>query len=191
MTGGPPVAVVLARHGETDANLPPLRFQGRSDEPLNERGRRQALAMAEELAGTDFQAIWSSDLSRALDTAAPIAERLGLEVEVDGRLSESNRGRWEGRLMEEVAADEPGLFAAWRAPDPDFRFPDGESLVEHRDRARAVLREILKGPLPALAIAHGGTIRCLVAPDLSFFHQLTVPNCGRFAFDSEGRSLTG
>jgi probable phosphoglycerate mutase len=182
-------AVVLARHGETDANVPPLRFQGRTDEPLNDRGRQQALALAGELAGAGLAAVWSSDLRRAVDTASAVAASAGLEVSVDERLSESNRGRWEGRLMDEVAAEEPELFAAWRRPDPGFRFPGGESLVEHRDRARAALADVLAGSLPALVVCHGGTIRCLLAPDLCAFHDMTVPNCAGFRLDSDGHPL--
>jgi broad specificity phosphatase PhoE len=186
---GSEVAVVLARHGETDANLPPFRFQGRTDEPLNDRGREQARALAVEMAATGLRAIWSSDLSRAVETAKPVAELAGLEVRVDARLSESHRGEWEGRLMDDVAAEEPELFAAWRTPDPDFRFPGGESLTEHRDRAERVLADILEGPLPALAVCHGGTIRCLLATDLTAFHRPVVPNCAGFPFGRDGRPL--
>lgn len=182
-------AVVLVRHGETDANVPPLRFQGRLDEPLNQRGREQARLLAETVEGQGYESLWSSDLSRALDTAAPVADTLRLEVRVEPKLSESHRGDWEGRLLDEVAAAEPELYAAWRRPDPEFRFPGGESIGEHRDRARRAVAAILEGPLPALVVCHGGTIRCLLAPDLSRFHDLTIPNCAGFALDSEGRPL--
>jgi len=183
-------AVVLVRHGQTDANLPPQRFQGRTDTALNETGLAQARALAEGVGPElGFRALWSSDLRRARETAEIVGERLGLEVRLEPRLAESWRGRWEGRLIDEVAAAEPELYAAWRRPDPDFRFPDGESLAEHAERARAALAELLAGPLPALAICHGGTIRCLTAPSLSHFHEPEVPNCRAFALDRDGSPL--
>lgn len=179
-------AIVLVRHGETGDSVPPYRFQGRTDTPLNDAGRAQARALAAAAGGLGLRALWSSDLARARETAEIVAARLGLGVRIDRRLSESDRGSWEGRLVEEVAAAEPEAYAAWRGTDPAFRFPGGESLVEHRDRARAAIAEILGGPLPALAVCHGGTIRCLVAGDLSELGVLAVPHCAAFALGRDG-----
>lgn len=174
-------AVLLARHGETDDNRPPLRFQGWHDTPLNETGRRQAAELAERVSGEGIVALWSSDLSRARETAEIVGERIGLEVRLDPRLREGNRGRWEGRLFRDVAGDEPELYAAWMRAGPHWRFPGGESLEEQQQRVAACLEEIRSaGELPALAVCHGGSIRvmlCLSDPrGLEAFHTFEIPN---------------
>jgi broad specificity phosphatase PhoE len=78
--------VLMARHGETNDNLPPLRFQGFTDTPLNDTGRRQAHELADRLAPDRIATIWTSDLSRALETAEILGSRIGLEPRPDARL---------------------------------------------------------------------------------------------------------
>jgi broad specificity phosphatase PhoE len=172
--------ILLARHGETDHNAPPQRVQGWIDIPLNDRGREQARQLAAAVRDEGVAAIWSSHLIRARETAQIIGAALKLDVAVDERLAESNRGKWEGRLMEDIERDEPDLWAAWRRGGERFRFPDGESLGEHADRVAAALDQIRRGPLPALVVCHGGTIRCAFAlrheRGLDAFHELDVPN---------------
>lgn len=177
----------MARHGQTDANLEPIRVQGRLDIPLNEVGRRQAEELAERVAGLGLRALYSSDLSRARDTAAAVARRTGVEVTEDARLAEGWRGRWEGRYFEDIAVAEPQRYASWRRPDPDFRFPEGESLAEHRARVAAALADVERGPTPALVVTHGGSIRMALIDrrglDLSAFHTFEVPNAEPIALD--------
>lgn len=173
--------ILLARHGETDDNLEPLRFQGFADTPLNDTGRLQAAELADRVAGDGIASLWSSDLSRARVTAEIVGARLGLPVACDRRLREGDRGRWEGLLMVDVARDEPEAWAAWRAADPAFRFPDGESLPEQQRRVLAALAEIHgRGPLPALVVCHGGSIRVALCErdprGLAAFHSFEVPN---------------
>ena len=172
--------ILLARHGETDHNVPPQRVQGWIDIPLNERGREQAVTLASAVTDKELAAVYSSQLSRARETGVIVAESLGLELVIDERLAESNRGQWEGRLMEDVEREEPDAWSAWRRAGGDFRFPGGESLQEHADRVAAALGDIRRGPLPALVICHGGTIRCAFALQnprgLDAFHELDVPN---------------
>lgn len=174
-------AVVLVRHGETDDNVAPLRFQGRSDTPLNGHGVAQAARLAEQVRGMGFEALWTSDLSRARETAGAIAAATGLEPIVDPRLAEGDRGRWEGLLMDEVAAAEPALHAAWLSPGDDFRFPGGESLLEHQARAGEAIASIRKTMRKSLVVCHGGTIRLLLCLreglGLDAFHGWDVPNC--------------
>lgn len=175
--------VLLARHGETRDNLPPHRFQGWTDTPLNVTGRRQAYELAGRLAAREdpIASLWASDLSRARETAEIAGAAIGLRPVLDWRLREGFRGRWEGFLMEEIEATEPDLYAAWMRDDPSFRFPGGESLLEHQTRVRAALTDIhARGPLPALAVCHGGSIRVMLAlkdpRGLEAFHQFEVPN---------------
>jgi probable phosphoglycerate mutase len=171
--------ILLARHGETDHNSPPQRVQGWIDIPLNDRGREQARELAAEIP-PDIAAIYSSHLVRARETAEIVSAALGRPVVEDERLAESNRGRWEGRLLEEIEREDPELWAAWRRGGERFRFPEGESLQEHADRVAAALDDVRSGPLPALVVCHGGTIRCAFALQhprgLEAFHELEVPN---------------
>ena len=171
----------MARHGETDDNREPLRFQGWRDTPLNQTGRRQAEVLAERLRGQGIASLWSSDLVRARETAEIVGARLGIEVKLDRRLREANRGRWEGRLFRDVAREEPELFDRWMKAGPGWRFPGGESLPEQQERVRACVDEIrARDVSPALAVCHGGSIRvmlCLADPrGLAAFHSFRVPN---------------
>jgi broad specificity phosphatase PhoE len=151
--------VLLARHGETDDNAA-RRFQGHRDPPLNDRGREQARALGEHLAGEGVRELWSSPLRRAHETAAIAGERLGLAPRVDERLMEVDVGDWAGRLYADLESDEPELFAEWRSGSPAFRFPGGESLAEQGDRVAAVITEIAGvAALPVLVVCHGGVIR--------------------------------
>jgi broad specificity phosphatase PhoE len=174
--------VLIARHGETDDNLVP-RFQGWRDTPLNATGRRQAFELGRRLAERTepIASLWASDLSRARETAEIVGAAMGLRPLLDWRLREGARGRWDGLLMEEVERVEPELYAAWMRDDPGFRFPGGESLREQQERVRAALRDIhAHGPLPALVVCHGGSIRVMLSlrdpRGLQAFHSFHVPN---------------
>ncbi|HTX33008.1 MAG TPA: histidine phosphatase family protein [Solirubrobacteraceae bacterium] len=181
MSAASQAAVLLARHGETDDNLPPLRFQGWHDTPLNDTGRQQAAELAERMADEALVALWSSDLSRARETAEIVGRRIGLSPRLDWRLREGNRGEWEGRLFEDVEREEPELYAAWMKAGEGWRFPGGESLLEQQHRVLACIADIRReASLPALAVCHGGSIRVvLCASDprgLAAFHSFKVPN---------------
>ncbi len=176
-----PAGVLLARHGETDDNVPPLRFQGWRDTPLNQTGRRQAHQLARRVADLGIAALLSSDLSRARETAEIVGAELKLEPQLDARLREGNRGRWEGRLFDDVAQAEPERLAAYLRAGARWRFPGGESLQEQQDRVIACVEEIRNGaPAPALAVCHGGSIRVMLCGsdprELDAFHDFQVPN---------------
>jgi probable phosphoglycerate mutase len=176
--------ILLARHGETDDNVPPLRFQGQRDTPLNDVGRAQARELAERVAALDppVASLWSSDLSRARETAEIVGARIGLEPRLDARLREGWRGEWEGFLFEQIEAADPERYAAWRAPrEPDgFRFPGGESLAEQQARVLEALREIATAGDVSLVVCHGGSIRTMLcrreAQGLAAFHDFAVAN---------------
>ena len=154
--------VLLVRHGETDDNAAG-RFQGRRDTLLNERGREQSRALAQRLRGEHLQALYTSPLQRARATAEIIGTALGLEPVVDERLVEVDTGDWSGLLTSEIVATAAADYARWRAVDPTFRFPGGESVAEQSARMTAALAQIAAGPLPALAVTHGGSIRAVAA----------------------------
>jgi broad specificity phosphatase PhoE len=160
--------ILLARHGQTDFNAPPTRIQGSLDPPLNELGRSQARDLAEQVAGEGIVALYASDMLRARQTAEIVGARIGLEAVIEPRVRECAWGAWEGRLVEDIARDEPEQWQAWLHAGESFRFPSspgkpGESLVEHMDRTAAALDHIGGGELPALVVCHGGTIRVALA----------------------------
>jgi broad specificity phosphatase PhoE len=174
--------LLLARHGQTDDNLEPLRAQGFRDTPLNDVGLEQAHLLAERVAGEfDVRSLWTSDLARAAVTAGIVGARIGLEPRPEPRLREGNRGDWEGRLFVDIARDDPEGYAAWMRAGAGFRFPGGESLQEHADRVWAALEEIrAQAPLPALVVCHRGSIRTVLCRSdprgLDAFHEHDVPN---------------
>jgi broad specificity phosphatase PhoE len=177
----PAGAILLARHGETNDNLEPIRVQGFRDTPLNDTGRAQAASLAQRVADMGVASIWASDLSRARETAEIVAARLGLGVRLDARLREANRGRWEGYTFVDIARTDPGGYAAWLRAGDRFRFPGGESLLDQQQRVAATLEDVRAADeLPALVVCHGGSIRvmlCLADPrGLAAFHTFTVPN---------------
>ncbi|HWH04956.1 MAG TPA: histidine phosphatase family protein, partial [Gaiellaceae bacterium] len=104
--------IVLARHGETDWNRE-QRFQGHADRPLNELGREQARELAERLRNDRIDAVYSSPLVRALETAETVAAALGLPVETREALREVDVGSWEGLSRDEIEERHPEDFARW------------------------------------------------------------------------------
>jgi broad specificity phosphatase PhoE len=175
--------VLLARHGQTDDNVPPIRFQGFRDTPLNDTGRTQAHELAAKIAALadPIASLWSSDLSRARETAEIVGAKVGLQPRLDPRLREANRGEWEGHLFGEIERSDPERFAAWMRGGAAWRFPGGESLQEQQDRVVAALADIhATGELPALVVCHGGSIRVVLSlrdpRGLDAFHEFEVPN---------------
>jgi broad specificity phosphatase PhoE len=141
--------LLLARHGETDWNRE-LRIQGSSDIELNELGRKQAHALAEELEHVELDAIYASDLSRARATADAVAASHGLEVHLDPRLRERSFGSWEGLTREDIA----------ERPEKQH---DGESNDEVRERVLAAVQEIAAAHPgeQVLVVSHGGALNAL------------------------------
>ncbi|MFP5335655.1 MAG: histidine phosphatase family protein [Actinomycetes bacterium] len=151
--------VVLWRHGQTGHNAAD-RFQGQLDVPLDDVGREQAREAAAMLVGLPPARIVSSDLSRALDTAAALADLTGLHVEIDPELRELFAGQWQGLLREEIEARWPADFAAWRGGD-DVPVGGGERRSDAAKRAAAAIeRHTAATPDGVLVVtAHGGALR--------------------------------
>jgi broad specificity phosphatase PhoE len=181
----PPGRILLARHGETAASRRGLVL-GRRELPLTGAGRRQAERLGAAVAGVDLARLYASPSGRALETAAMVGARIGLEPIVDERLVETDKGRWEGRVRAEVKRREAGAYRALRSAPHRFRYPGGEALHEHQSRVRAALADIARGPLPALLVCHAGTIRVALALGLGGLAQareIRVPNAEPIAFD--------
>jgi probable phosphoglycerate mutase len=136
----------LVRHGETDWNAEG-RWQGHADVPLNDTGRAQAQALADELAAdTAFDAIYASDLARARETAEIVAQRLGVELVLERDLREIDVGSRQGHTWSEIDDTPP-----W----------DGEMHDAHGERILGVLRRIARGHPGGriLVVTHGGSMR--------------------------------
>ncbi|PPD46468.1 MAG: phosphoglycerate mutase [Methylocystis sp.] len=155
----PRTLMCLARHGETNWNIE-RRFQGQFDIGLNARGRAQAEALARELAGAHFDRVYSSDLRRALTTAAPIAGARGLEVRATQRLREKDDGAWQGHTHAEVQVKYAEVYPHYLTRKADFAAPEGESLEQFAGRVRAVLTDIAResAGLTILVVAHAGVL---------------------------------
>jgi broad specificity phosphatase PhoE len=154
--------VHLARHGESDWNAAG-RWQGHADRPLTEVGRRQAAELAERLASVRLDAVYSSDLLRARETAEPVAERHGLEVTALQALREVDVGAWSGLSRPEVERQFPEAFARWR--DGGQGWEDGETYEQMTARVVDAVLEIAAAHPDGevLVVAHGGPIRALHA----------------------------
>ncbi len=152
----------LARHGQTAYNLEG-RFQGQQPIPLDELGRAQARELAERAVPYEFAALWSSPLTRALETALIVGRRLGLDPRQDSRLMETDAGDWTNLSFAEVRAREPDRFEQFVTVDPSFAFPGGESFAEQDVRVAAAIADVERGPLPALVVCHGMVIRAALA----------------------------
>jgi broad specificity phosphatase PhoE len=148
----------LIRHGESLYNAE-ARIQGQSDVALSPLGLRQAETLANALAGERIDAIFASPLRRAMQTAEPIAERLGLAIQADDRLKEIHAGIFQGLLWAEIESRFPEAFRPWREQHPDFVIPGGESRRSLMVRGLAVFESIREGPFHRVAIvSHGGIL---------------------------------
>lgn len=146
------------RHGESAFNAE-ARIQGQLDVPLSELGFRQSEALAAALKELPIEAVFSSPLTRAFQTARPVAEALGVELFTEDRLKELNAGVFQGRLWNELAADYPEEAAHWKTGDPDFVIPGGESRRQLMQRGREALEAIRRREYRRVAvIAHGGVL---------------------------------
>jgi alpha-ribazole phosphatase len=132
---------ILIRHGETDWNKDD-RFRGRSDIPLNERGRAQSEQISRVLANEKIAAVYSSPLPRAMQTAEPLAQKLGLSVQARADLLDIDYGAWEGMPRDEIQAKFHDLYEVWLKAPGRVRFPGGESTRQVRNRVENLLREL-------------------------------------------------
>jgi broad specificity phosphatase PhoE len=130
--------ILLVRHGQTDWNVAG-RIQGQSDIPLNQIGINQANIFAERFNGDHYEAVFSSDMQRAIQTAHIIAERLNVPVFTDKRLREVNHGRWEGMFIKDLLDNHRHEYEAFRNDPINSRPPGGETLSEAAGRMEAAV----------------------------------------------------
>jgi probable phosphoglycerate mutase len=187
--------LLLLRHGRTTWNAV-QRIQGQLDAPLDETGHAQAAAVAPLLAAERPVLLWSSDLSRAADTAAYVGEACGLDVLRDRRLRERHFGDLQGSTYADWRERAPEQHAAFRAGDPNA-VPGGEKVSEVSDRITTALRELLDASPAgetALAVAHGLALKYAVVGLLGWEIEAAaalrgMDNCGwaEMHVDERGR----
>lgn len=171
------LSLLLIRHGQTAYNASG-RIQGWLDVPLDEVGRQQARRLAARLSAQGVNAVYSSTLARALDTARPIAEACGVPLQADDRLREYNMGEWTGLTREEIVA-------RFGAPPlgSDAAIPNGETAHQVFERLRSFLDELLARHAPGeqvVLVSHGGALNTLVAGLLG----LTIQRRSPFVFSN-------
>ncbi len=159
--------LLLARHGETDWNRDG-RWQGWADPPLNEEGREQARRLAEQLRTTPFDAVYSSDLRRAHETADLVSAPHGVPVVADPGLREIDVGDWSGLTRAEI-----------EMRFPDGERPGGETREEHLARVLQAVERIARAHPGerVLLVSHGGTMRALRS-HVSDEPLHPIENCG-------------
>lgn len=164
---GRPAVLWLVRHGQTDWNLEG-RYQGQADPPLNAVGQAEALRAAGELARPEVKqldALFSSDLLRAVQTAERISAATGLTYRLDARLREVDLGEWEGVLSTEIKQLYPVEMAARRLDPLDHRPPGGETLKEVAQRVFQAADE-MAAQFPGgqvVIVSHGLALAALIA----------------------------
>jgi probable phosphoglycerate mutase len=166
--------LLLVRHGETDWNRD-RRFQGHADPPLNDAGREQARALADELAGERIDFVYTSDLVRARETAEIVASRLGAEIVARRELREIDVGEWEGLTWPEIEERHPEGARSWHEHGHGWK--SGETYDQLGERNIAALQRIAADH-PAqrvLVVGHGGTVRATRA----FIEGLSVADSRR------------
>ena len=175
--------VVLVRHGLTHLTGPVLAGWTPGLH-LDERGRKQAAALADRLRELPFDAIVSSPLDRCLDTAGAVAEGRTQEVQVDDRLGECRYGDWTGKPLKELAKDPLWKVVQNHPSAVTFPGPEGEPLRETQNRAVAAIREwnAKLGPDATwLACSHGDVIKAIVADAMGLhldqFQRITADPC--------------
>jgi probable phosphoglycerate mutase len=158
----PSTDFIVIRHGETAWNAQ-SRIQGHLDSPLNEEGLAQALMVGERMAHERFDALYSSDLGRALQTVQPIADRTGHPVVRNPRLRERHLGVFQGLTSAECERLYPAEYQRFHARDPDHRVPGGESIRQVFERVSGEFAQ-LAGQHPdavVVVVTHGGILDAL------------------------------
>jgi len=181
--------LILVRHGETAWNVEEV-FRGRIDVELNETGLKQAELLGKYLSNTKIEAIYSSPLKRALNTAEAIARHHGLAVETAPGIIDLDFGEWQGLPNQEVNDKYGELYAAWLNSPEQVTMPGGESLNDVRKRAMAVVDEVAGKHRGTVVLASHRVVNkvlicALLGLDNSHFWNIRQDTCGITTFTYE------
>jgi len=202
VTGSPAAGeatrILAIRHGQTAWNAD-SRIQGHTDIELDALGRQQAQRLAAALADEPLHAVYSSDLARARQTAAPLAARAGLALRIDSGLRERHFGDFEGLSFAQIEQRWPEQALRWRRREPDFGPGGGEVLRDFRARVVATVERLARahrGQCIAL-VTHGGVLDLLyreatrLALDAPRTWELGNAGINRLLHHGEGLVLVG
>lgn len=190
--------LILARHGQTQANIDRVLDTLPPGYPLTAEGWRQATELADALHDEPIVAVYASRAVRAQQTAAPVAARHGLTpIELDG-IQEVFLGDLEARSDHEAHQSWIAIYRAWHSGEPDRRVPGGESGTEVLDRYRTALCGLATGRHEGtlVVVSHGGAMRLAAAAlagnvDSDFAQAHYLPNTRTIVFDTDGSTGAG
>ncbi len=182
--------IFLVRHGQTLFNAQ-KRVQGQKQVPLDKTGILQSRKVAKKFKTMKINAIYSSTLVRALQTAKEIAKYHKLKIKKMKWLSERNFGKHEGLSSEEIMQKYPDLAKQWKKQGIYYRPPEGETLKELYSRAIKNFKPFVKKQDPnatIIIVSHGGIIRCIVhhlhgGDPKDVFHTNAIENTGVVQLD--------
>jgi 2,3-bisphosphoglycerate-dependent phosphoglycerate mutase len=175
--------LIFIRHGETDWNLQ-QRFQGQIDVPLNATGLVQAQRLAARMAAEAPTLLFSSDLQRAQQTAAPLAAAWGRQPLLVPGLREQSFGLLEGLDVPSIQRQHPELWRQWRVQQADFALPGGESTRQFHARVQQAVQALVAAHAGQrlVVVTHGGVLdmlwRSARAEALDGLRQCAIPNTG-------------
>jgi broad specificity phosphatase PhoE len=189
--------LILVRHGETERNSEERLQGGKSDLPLNEKGRAQAHCLGLALKGEKLKAIYSSPLKRAFDTAQAVALHHRMKIQTDHALAEIDMGSIDGLDLAEVKESQADFWQRWRQGDYSVALPGGESPLQVQQRALGAVQGIIgrhrEGSV--VVVSHAISLQTIItallgAPLSSFvrFH-LGVTGITIFQIDDNRTSL--
>jgi len=173
--------IYLVRHGETEWNAEG-RTQGQTDIPLSDKGENQAQAVQSLLQSVAIDAVYSSDLSRTLETAQIIVEDRNLQVQTNKDLRERYFGKFEGLTLKEKELKYPEEFKDSTENDICFEPPGGESIEQTYNRIARPLSQYKEKHIneSILIVGHGGSLRC----GISYILDLPVETSLKFVLSN-------
>jgi broad specificity phosphatase PhoE len=186
--------LLLVRHGQTAWNVGEV-FRGRADIELNETGRRQAQLLGEFLRVPAIEAVYSSPLKRALDTARAVAAHHNLEVRISEGLKDMSFGEWEGVQAEVVKQRYPEAYAAWSLTPERALIPGGETLAAVKQRAVATVNAAVSMHTGRVVFVTHRVITkittlALLGLDETRFWNIVIDTCGVTTFRiQDGRNI--
>ncbi|SHK45738.1 alpha-ribazole phosphatase [Selenomonas ruminantium] len=159
--------VIFVRHGQTEWNVTG-RYQGQSDVHLTEEGKMQARKLAENFPVRDIDAIYASDLNRAMVTAETIAARFGLPVQAEPAFRELSFGEWEGLTYPQIVEKWEDAMANFIQHPDILEIPGGETFPAVQERAMARLNELIRkhDGQTIVVVAHGAVLRTILTAAL-------------------------
>jgi broad specificity phosphatase PhoE len=164
--------VVLVRHAASEGAG---KFAGQTDEPLSKEGRRQLNKLAQKLSKFRFDAIFASDLKRAVETARPAAERQKITIQARPGLREMHFGRWQGLSWQQIQRRESRAADLWLKHFPSQSIPGAEKFRQFKRRVKVELEAIVDANQGrcVLIVTHAGVIRVALGAALGMKDENT------------------